>query len=89
MLVFVFGSILVLAIYLGLRARFVPSGFGAAAAERAGVLAIAHNLGTYVTAMLAPIDPVLASAWFHAPLPPVGTVMSRLSRGKGLLRECS
>lgn len=67
---FLVGSALSVGLYLALRLRFVPHGFGSAASERAGFGAIAHNVALYGAALLGPVDPVLAHFWFGFPFPP-------------------
>lgn len=61
--------VICLGLYAGLRARFVPSGYTAAAATIPSPKPIVMNVGAYAVAVLAPLDVVLANHLFGAPFP--------------------
>lgn len=56
-------------LYLGLRLWFVPSGYAGAASNVPAVKVMAASIAVYGGGLLLPFDPVLANAWFAAPLP--------------------
>jgi hypothetical protein len=68
-LVFVTVSSIFLGLYIVLRERFVPSGWDQATANVPSLAIVGKNIVMYLTALLNPVDLVLANEWFGTPLP--------------------